>query len=137
MRSVSKLEQVAGRCFRADFPHIICFVDNAKISENHWKEAQKWFKSRNGTIYEMISEHAATQMKSKTTDHVGLASAQLAMIRKNESSGSNCVPQIKIVPSTAPQLSVVQANKDHIPNQIQTTSSNLIQAQLARLNLNI
>ena len=151
MKSIQLLEQVAGRCFRTDFPQIIYFVDNTKISENHWKEAQKWFKSRNGTIYEMISDHAALGEKTKIPDHVGLASAQLDRIHSNGSI-EQTIPtmvnknphQIQIVPSVAPHLSVIQSNKDQIPNQTSSQISDrsqssspqsLIQAQLARLNI--
>ena len=59
MRSVQLLEQVAGRCFRADFPQIICFVDASSISENHWRIARRWFISRNGEIYETKTTRAS------------------------------------------------------------------------------
>lgn len=53
MREVSLLEQVSGRVFRAQFPNIVYFLDNSPIAQSHWKIAQKWFKSRKGTIVEV------------------------------------------------------------------------------------
>ena len=50
MKNPQLLEQVAGRVFRSAFPQIIHFVDDNKIIERHWKIAEKWYKSRNGTI---------------------------------------------------------------------------------------
>jgi superfamily II DNA or RNA helicase len=55
--SVPLLEQVAGRAFRADFPNIIYFVDDNKTSIYHWELGVPWFKSRNGTIYEINSPY--------------------------------------------------------------------------------
>lgn len=51
--SMELLEQVAGRCFRADFPMIIHLVDDLSMIKRHWKEAEEWYRSRNGTIYEI------------------------------------------------------------------------------------
>jgi superfamily II DNA or RNA helicase len=50
MKSMTLLEQVAGRCFRSEFPNIIYFIDSNEISQRHWKKAEKWFVSRNGKI---------------------------------------------------------------------------------------
>lgn len=56
-KSVELLEQIAGRAFRSEFPQIVHFVDNCTISENHWKKARPWYKSRNGTIQEINSPY--------------------------------------------------------------------------------
>ncbi len=71
MRSVQLLEQVAGRVFRADFPQIIHFVDNCPISKNHWKVAQPWYKSRNGSIVE-INSHI---IKNTSNDMIDINSS--------------------------------------------------------------
>ena len=63
MRSQSLLEQVAGRIFRADFPQIIHLVDDVQISENHWKDAQSWYISRNGYIMIYDSPYAVQKKK--------------------------------------------------------------------------
>lgn len=46
------MEQNVGRVFRAETPAVIHFVDDNPISKRHWSEAQKWYRSRNGTINE-------------------------------------------------------------------------------------
>jgi superfamily II DNA or RNA helicase len=54
IKSQGLLEQVAGRCFRSEFPQIIHFVDDEDrgITERHWTESsQPWYTSRNGKIY--------------------------------------------------------------------------------------
>ena len=55
MKNPQLLEQVAGRVFRSSFPQIIHFVDDNKIVKRHWKIAEKWYKSRNGSISECKS----------------------------------------------------------------------------------
>ncbi|GAG77337.1 unnamed protein product, partial [marine sediment metagenome] len=67
IKNVELLEQVAGRCFRADFPSIIHFVDDMKIIQNHWKEAKKWYESRNGTINEFESEEYKRKHRPQVT----------------------------------------------------------------------
>lgn len=49
--STRKIEQIAGRVFRSEFPVIIDFVDNHKNLKNHWNDRRKWYESRNGIIY--------------------------------------------------------------------------------------
>jgi len=56
-KSIKLLEQVAGRAFRSEFPQIIHFVDECKISKNHWRAASPWYKSRNGTIQTVFSPY--------------------------------------------------------------------------------
>lgn len=46
-----KVEQIAGRVFRADVPVIVDFVDNHKNNQSHWYDRRKWYTSRNGIIY--------------------------------------------------------------------------------------
>jgi hypothetical protein len=58
MKDEDLLEQVAGRCFRSDFPNIVYMVDNNEIAHSHWNVANDWFKSRNGTITEVFSSYA-------------------------------------------------------------------------------
>jgi superfamily II DNA or RNA helicase len=85
MKSVQLLEQVAGRCFRADFPQIIFFVDDSNISENHWKVAQRWFISRNGQIFETKTERATAleeSSKSEEDNSSDISSAHLAKIQQ-------------------------------------------------------
>jgi hypothetical protein len=45
-----KIEQIAGRVFRAPIPVIIDLVDNFKNNKTHWSERKKWYESRNGVI---------------------------------------------------------------------------------------
>jgi hypothetical protein len=51
MAFMGLMEQVAGRCFRSEYPNIIYLLDEAPIVNNHWKKAEKWFKSVNGQIH--------------------------------------------------------------------------------------
>lgn len=85
MKSVQLLEQVSGRCFRADFPQIIFFVDKSNISENHWRVAQRWFISRNGKIFETKTERATAlgdSSKSEEDNSSNISSAHLAKIQQ-------------------------------------------------------
>lgn len=50
MNNVSLIEQVVGRVFRAELPIVIHFVDGFQLADKHWRQAQKWYKSRNGWI---------------------------------------------------------------------------------------
>jgi superfamily II DNA or RNA helicase len=75
MRSIELLEQVAGRVFRAQFPSIIHFCDNNKISKSHWTDAAVWYRSRNGRI--CISQSPLVNKQKSLTPTV-LAEQQLA-----------------------------------------------------------
>jgi len=48
-----KIEQIAGRAFRAKYPFVVDIVDNNPQLNNHWNLRKKWYASRNGIIYEM------------------------------------------------------------------------------------
>ena len=48
-----KIEQIAGRVFRAEVPIIVDIVDNHKNTKAHWYIRKKWYESRNGMIYSM------------------------------------------------------------------------------------
>jgi len=50
IKKASLLEQSIGRVFRAEMPVVIDLVDDNPILKRHWKERQKWYISRNGTI---------------------------------------------------------------------------------------
>lgn len=51
-KSLAGLEQIVGRVFRAEYPTIIDFVDNNRISKSHWYQRRKWYEDpdRNGEI---------------------------------------------------------------------------------------
>lgn len=50
--SIKKIEQPAGRVFRAKIPVIIDIVDNHYCLKNHWNLRRAWYASRNGIIYQ-------------------------------------------------------------------------------------
>ena len=52
IKKESMLVQNVGRCFRADFPTVMHFVDDDSIYQNHWYRAKKWYTKRNGTVIE-------------------------------------------------------------------------------------
>lgn len=52
IKKETMLVQNVGRCFRADFPTIMHFVDDDDIYKNHWYRARKWYLKRNGTVIE-------------------------------------------------------------------------------------
>ena len=56
--SLSLLEQVAGRVFRATFPNIIYLIDYNEKSEKHFEKGNKWFISRNGKVSEYFTTKA-------------------------------------------------------------------------------
>ena len=86
MKNRGLLEQVAGRVFRSEFPQIIHFVDDMKISENHWNEGQKWYKSRNGTIINFDSKLVLEKRKIEA-NKVNSANAQLAFLQLAKPTG--------------------------------------------------
>ena len=87
MRSIGLLEQVAGRVFRSEFPQIIHFVDDMKISENHWNEGQRWYKSRNGAIHFYDTPNLIEKRKTQTVMTDPLM-AQMQLIMKNQNNQS-------------------------------------------------
>lgn len=124
MKNVGLLEQVAGRCFRADFPHIVYFVDSSKISENHWRVAKKWFLSRNGKILEIKSSKMAGTGNTDNTQ-----SAELSHFNSIVQSNINIIdisnkpninindisnkPNINIVNNQSqPNINIVNSGKD-------------------------
>lgn len=80
MKSIALLEQVAGRVFRAEFPQIIHFVDDMKISENHWNEGQRWYKSRNGCIHNYDSPFLTKKRQEEASKPTSPVQAQLAYL---------------------------------------------------------
>lgn len=80
MRSITLLEQVAGRVFRAQFPNIIHFCDANHISSGHWNAASPWYISRKGIVSfgrSPLVIGAKEQVSSKT-----LAQQQLDRYRR-------------------------------------------------------
>jgi len=65
IKKKSRLEQVAGRCFRSDFPQIIYFIDDNPISSKHFNKGIPWFISRNGTVYMHDSPKAILNKQNK------------------------------------------------------------------------
>lgn len=137
MRSVSLLEQVAGRCFRADFPQIICFVDASSISENHWKVARRWFVSRNGEVYETKTDRAVALEESNTAvssgkeedNSAGIVANHLAQVRQKvllEIVEDDTAP-----PTSTPSCSNYPNTDPSINNSKSATSS--VNAQLTLL----
>ena len=63
--STMKIEQVAGRVFRADVPLIIDFVDDHKNLKKHWGIRRKWYESRNGLVYSMNTRFRWVEHKDK------------------------------------------------------------------------
>ena len=53
--STKKIEQIAGRVFRAPLPVIIDIVDNHTNLVKHWNLRRSWYTSRNGIIYQTNS----------------------------------------------------------------------------------
>lgn len=136
MDSVQLLEQVAGRAFRSEFPHIIYFVDNNKIAENHWKKAKKWFESRNGTIYEHLSPQALLLKEKEKLNKSKLSLAEtqlnnLSLLRDKKDGNQSSVifnnNQIKTNMNLGGnQMKVIPDTND----QINTKTKTLIQSQL-------
>lgn len=49
--STKKIEQIAGRVFRADIPVVVDIVDNHTNLKSHYRDRKKWYESRNGIIH--------------------------------------------------------------------------------------
>ena len=60
-KSLTGLEQITGRVFRASFPVIVDLVDDNAICKRHWTERRKWYEDeeRKGTIHyiNMVPDH--------------------------------------------------------------------------------
>ncbi len=80
MRSITLLEQVAGRVFRAQFPNIIHFCDANHISKAHWKVASSWYISRKGIV--SIGKSPLVIGTRETVSSKTLAQQQLAKYRE-------------------------------------------------------
>lgn len=52
-RSEPLIQQILGRAFRAQVPHIVVFVDEASVTKNHWYVIRKWCMTHGGEIHEM------------------------------------------------------------------------------------
>ena len=52
IKDLALLEQNVGRAFRAENPIVVDFVDDNSTLQNHSKERDKWYISRNGRIME-------------------------------------------------------------------------------------
>jgi hypothetical protein len=52
IKKESMLVQNVGRCFRADFPTVMHFVDDDTIYQSHWYRCKKWYERRYGNIIE-------------------------------------------------------------------------------------
>lgn len=91
IRSTELLEQVAGRVFRSEFPKIIHFVDNMSITENQWRDNEKWYTSRNGKIYICDSPYAIANKQnqiarvSRDIDTNSLVTAQVQSYLQTQS----------------------------------------------------
>lgn len=101
MKSDVLLEQVAGRVFRADFPNIIHFCDNNRISKRHWTEGAKWYRSRGGQIIEcqspLVKNKRGKLVKAanKEVSSQAIAQAQLQRFKQNSVIDSDITPHTK------------------------------------------
>ena len=53
VKNIGSLEQFVGRVFRSDFPTVFHLVDDNRISKNHWRGCEKWYRFVNGKIFLM------------------------------------------------------------------------------------
>jgi len=49
-KSTTLLEQLAGRVFRSEMPHIVDIVDELPLLNRHWKERLKWYQQHGAVI---------------------------------------------------------------------------------------
>lgn len=63
--STKKIEQIAGRVFRAEIPIIIDVVDNNENIKKHWGLRKKWYESRNGIISEIEGRFCWANVKDR------------------------------------------------------------------------
>lgn len=76
--STKKIEQIAGRVFRADVPLIVDFVDNHKNLKAHWKVRKNWYESRNGIVYSITDRFNWNALKPQLlTRYLAIASNNL------------------------------------------------------------
>jgi hypothetical protein len=84
-KSDTVVEQVLGRAFRADLPHIIIFVDNVQVVKRHWYVIKKWCLEHNGEIHDIKSQTVKDEHNGQ--EHINnLAAAQLSYLnlKKND-----------------------------------------------------
>lgn len=63
--STKKIEQIAGRVFRADVPLIVDIVDDHKNLKTHWRLRKNWYESRNGVVYSINDRFCWQSLKSQ------------------------------------------------------------------------
>lgn len=61
--STKKIEQIAGRVFRASVPIIIDIVDDNSNIKTHWRLRKKWYQSRNGIVFRMTDRFCWRQIQ--------------------------------------------------------------------------
>jgi superfamily II DNA or RNA helicase len=74
--------QSIGRAFRSDFPTIIDFVDDNKISDGHWKSRRANYNKMNCEIEEIIMKKREQEMSEETSNEIH-NSRLLALKNKN------------------------------------------------------
>jgi hypothetical protein len=76
--STKKIEQIAGRVFRADVPLIVDFVDDHKNLKAHWRARKNWYESRNGVVYSINDRFNWNALKPQLlTQYLAIASSNL------------------------------------------------------------
>jgi len=50
------VEQSVGRGFRSEMPAVVDFIDDHPTSKNHFKNRQRWYKSRGGSVIKIEGE---------------------------------------------------------------------------------
>jgi len=88
IKKTAALVQNIGRVFRADFPTVICLVDNDTIFKNHWYKARKWYIMHGG----IISEHIVENTVIHTPDPVNVSIQQLSWAQ-------NKIKQLTLAPT--------------------------------------
>jgi superfamily II DNA or RNA helicase len=90
-KSLSGLEQITGRVFRAEFPTIIDLVDDNRICKSHCTQRRKWYEdeARNGEIMyietkkeEPSDSNDEDSKKIKSINSASLTRARLRIVNQ-------------------------------------------------------
>ena len=82
IKKTALLAQTSGRCFRSQFPSVICLYDQNGISDKHMEKNTKWFESVNGIVTYVESEKAKRIKTSSDKNSADVASAHISKYLK-------------------------------------------------------
>lgn len=92
IKKFSMLIQIAGRCFRAEYPTIYHLTDDHQIIRNHWYICNRWYKSRNGTVIDYNIPHQNNENTNNNNRNDTWIADKLTKLKAQKQLQLNVVP---------------------------------------------